>query len=482
MPHALRPGLILWIGLSLPSLAHAQAPIAAGNLIVVRVGDGASALTNASTAAFLDEYTPSGVLVQSLALPQASSGTMLACTLSGTATSEGHLNISPDGAYFTLGGYNTSAGLAAVATTASTTVARVVARIDLSGNIDTASSINNAFSAGAVRSVATDNGLQFWACGPNSGVQYLTYGSASSSAASTGTPTNLRDLGIYQGQLYCSSGSGAFQGVCSVGSWLPTAGAAITRLPGFPSVAGTQSTYDWFFADANTCYCTNDAAVGGGIQKWVWTAGTWNLAYTLTPAGTVARYLTGTVQNGIATLYATTTQTTGNAIVAVTDTGPLSLFATVATAQPNTVLRGLRVSGLRGYTYGAGAASPTSTALPRVRTSAPPQLGDANFAVQADNLQPFGFGFMVLGLGSCLTSGIPLPGGPATLNLYVNPIASNSLLLADGTGTGSLRLPLPSASAFLGVTLASQVLAYDPAMPDALPLGASAGLTIVLGP
>ena len=54
--------------------AVAQAPFTFGNIVVVRVGDGAAALTNASTATFLDEYTPAGALVQSIALPTAASG------------------------------------------------------------------------------------------------------------------------------------------------------------------------------------------------------------------------------------------------------------------------------------------------------------------------------------------------------------------------------------------------------------------------
>ena len=44
---------------------------AAGNVVVYRVGAGATALSNATAAVFLDEYTTAGVLVQSIVLPSA---------------------------------------------------------------------------------------------------------------------------------------------------------------------------------------------------------------------------------------------------------------------------------------------------------------------------------------------------------------------------------------------------------------------------
>ena len=55
------------IGLAaLPARAAGFTP---GNLVVVRVGAGATALSNAATQVFLDEYSPTGGLVQSVPLP-----------------------------------------------------------------------------------------------------------------------------------------------------------------------------------------------------------------------------------------------------------------------------------------------------------------------------------------------------------------------------------------------------------------------------
>src|SRR5205085_8054048 len=106
--------------LSFISSAVIAAPFTAGNIVIYRVGDGGATLGSTGTAVFLDEYTPAGVLVQSVAMPTAgSSGRLVA---SGTATTEGFLTRSEDGRYLVVPGYD--AALGATVTT-STTVPRV---------------------------------------------------------------------------------------------------------------------------------------------------------------------------------------------------------------------------------------------------------------------------------------------------------------------------------------------------------------------
>ena len=316
-----------------------------GNIVVVRVGDGAASLSPAATAVFLDEYTPGGTLVQTIALPTSISGSNFRLTNSGTATSEGFLNLSADGQYFVHGGYDAALGTASIASTTSAANARVVARVDLNGNIDTSTALGDAYSAGNIRSATSDDGTQFWTGGTASstgGVRYASLGATTTTQLST-TITNTRVIGIYAGQLYVSSSTGTFLGVSSVGTGLPTtSGETITLLPGFPTTAG-PSTYDYFFADPNTLYVADDrAGVAGGVQKWTLSAGTWTLQYTLNPSTGGCRGLTGYVSSGVATLFATTTQSNANDIVSVTDTGPSSLFSTVASAAGNTAFRGLR--------------------------------------------------------------------------------------------------------------------------------------------
>ena len=90
------------------------APFTAGNLVVYRVGTGATALSNAATDVFLDEYTTSGTLVQSIALPTSISGSNKRLVSSGTAVSEGFLTLSSDGKYLLLTGYDAAIGLSLI--------------------------------------------------------------------------------------------------------------------------------------------------------------------------------------------------------------------------------------------------------------------------------------------------------------------------------------------------------------------------------
>ena len=472
----------LFTGLALAASALAQSPLTNGNLVVVRVGTGAAALSGSTQAVFVDEYTTAGTLVQSLTLPVAASGASGALTLSGTATSEGHINLTADGRYLSMAGYNLVPGTASPAGTASATVSRVIARIDGAGVIDTSTQITNSFSAGTVRSAATDDGSQFWVSGSNSGVQYVTFGATTSTAASTGTPTNLRDVQIWNRQLFCSTASGTTQGVCTVGTGTPTTGAAIAQLPGFPTTG--ISNYDFFFADANTLYIADDGALSGGIRKYTQTAGTWSLAYTLVPSGTLCRYLTGKVDPaGVVTLFATTTQATANTIVSVVDAGAGSPFTTVATAAANTVFRGCRSLNARGSVLFGGAGSPTTLATtPTIDAVGTPVIGNAGFTVTGSNFLPFGPGGLLVKVGALLPFGIPLPGAQPGCDLWVGlPEDIFGITFADASGNATYGLGLPNDPFFLGLQVGAQWLVLDPALPFSLQLATSRGMQLVLG-
>ncbi|MFN9757068.1 MAG: DUF3616 domain-containing protein, partial [Planctomycetota bacterium] len=332
------------LALALAAAATAQSPITPGNLIVSRIGDGAAALTSAATARFLDEYTPAGVLVQTIALPTAVAGANRRLTDSGTATSNGFVTQSADGRFLVAAGYDAAPGTAAVTGSASATVQRVIARIGLDGVVDTSTALVDAYTGNNFRGACSVDGGQFWTSGtgttPTPGVRYVAALGATTSVQLSTTVTNIRCVDLARGQLYCSSASGAFQGVSAVGAGLPTtSGQTITLLPGFPTATG-PSSYDFFFADANTLYVADDrATAAGGIQKWALAGGTWTLAYTLSPGTNVGcRGLSGTVDNGVVTLYATTTAALAQ-VVRVVDGGATSAFTTLLTAATNTALR-----------------------------------------------------------------------------------------------------------------------------------------------
>lgn len=322
-----------------------------GNLVVVQVGTGAAVLNNGATDAFLLEYGTAGSLVQAISLPTAVSGLNQPLTLSGTATSEGFITLSQNGLYLTMAGYAATPGTATPQTATAVTVNRAVGRIDLNGNIDTTTSLNDAYNGSNIRSAASTDGSSIWTSGNGGTGQGATAGTRSTSLGSTtttglhATTTNIRLVNIFNGQLYADSGSAGFTGVGTVGAGLPTSsGQTFTLLPGFPTT-GTHSPYDFWFKDANTIYVADDgsAANGGGIQKWTQTAGTWSLVYTLLNDGattTAVRGLAGTMDgNGDAVLFGTT----GSALITVTDTGASATGTTLATAPLNTAFRGVEL-------------------------------------------------------------------------------------------------------------------------------------------
>jgi hypothetical protein len=222
------------------------APLTSGNLVIYRIGDGSAAPTSAATAVFLDEYSTSGTLVQSIPMPTATSGANRKLTASGTASSEGCPTRSVDGKFVTLMGYDAAVGTASITSSSSSTINRVVGIVNANGQVDTSTALTDAVTGSNPRGVASTDGLSLWVTGGAGGVRYTTAGSTSSTQLSTSV-TNLRVLNIFDNQLYTTSASGAFR-LASVGSGTPTtSGQTITNLPGFPTSSG--SPYGFFFAD-----------------------------------------------------------------------------------------------------------------------------------------------------------------------------------------------------------------------------------------
>ncbi|HEX3800034.1 MAG TPA: PEP-CTERM sorting domain-containing protein [Verrucomicrobiae bacterium] len=319
------------------------AAVTPGDILVVQVGNGSAALAGTATATFLDEYSLTGTLVQQFALPTAASGSQDALTLSGSSTAEGFLELSGDGNYVTIGGYNLAPG-GTTGTSSAATVNRVVGLLNLNtGALDTSTAINGGTS-GNIRSVYTANGTSFYAASSSAGVGYdATFGSASSATQLSTSPSNTRVTKVVNGQLYVTSASGTFLGVGTIGTGTPTTGSQTsTLLTGFPTT-GSHSSYDYFFATPTTLYVADDgsAAAGGGIQKWVFSSGAWSLQYTLLNNGTadtVVRGLSGFVDgSGNVDLYGST----GTTAIEVTDTGASATATTIATAGANEAFRGI---------------------------------------------------------------------------------------------------------------------------------------------
>ncbi|HVM47988.1 MAG TPA: hypothetical protein VMU04_08170 [Candidatus Acidoferrum sp.] len=308
------------------------------DLAVVRIGDGSGTLSSAGTAVFVDEFSPSGGLVQSIALPTNGSS---AFVTSGSASSEGALMRSPDASVLCLAGYSTNAGTASIAGTASASVPRAAATLNAGGIFSIAAITTTQFSGNNLRSAATDGANDFWAGGAVSGVCYL--GTTAAAATIQSTLANTRVVNIFNGNLYFTSAAGGGLGLYSLDG-LPVAPSAVST----NILTGTGSSpYGFALNPAGTvAYIADDRAIasGGGIQKWTNSGGAWSLAYTLgTGAGSTngARGLTADFSGANAVIYATTTESSTNRLIAVADTGSTAVATTLATAAANTVFRGV---------------------------------------------------------------------------------------------------------------------------------------------
>ena len=291
-------------------------PFTPGDLAIYRTG-GSGALSSAATAVTLDEYTPGGTLVQSIALPTTSSGANHALTASGQASSEGLLTLSADGKYLVLTGYNAAVGTASIASSVTTAgasqVLRDVGLVSITGNIDT-STTTTSFSGNNPRSAvydpAANNGAgAIWIVGANTGVVETTDGGSGAGTVVSSTVTNLRAIEVFNGQLYVSTGSGSTRGVYSIGTGEPittgtTSTSSVVDAPG-----ASSSPYQYFFARLGTGTAFNGydtlylADSGGTIQKYAYSGSAWSLKGSITATGVTG--LTGTVSGTSVTLYGT---------------------------------------------------------------------------------------------------------------------------------------------------------------------------------
>jgi hypothetical protein len=252
------------------------------NIVIYRAGDGVLVLNNQPTPVFLDEYTRSGVLVQSVPV----STNNYACA--GNATAEGLMTRSTDKQYLVFVGYGTNRTFGAPApSSSSTNVPRVIGRVDGNGNVDVSTRLVDFNSGGNPRAAVSTNGIDMWVAGSVSGIRHTTLGSTNSSVVCTNPTSNFRALNIYSNQLYAGSASVAVR-VTTVGTGLPTSDSVAVNLPGYSTtetspynfvlfklkVGGTDPFDTLYVADDNANNAGSGAG-GGAVFKWSLVGGTW---------------------------------------------------------------------------------------------------------------------------------------------------------------------------------------------------------------
>ena len=332
-----------------------------GNVVVCRIGTGSASLTSDATPVFLDEFTPDGTYVSTVAMPTAASGSNSMLTLSGTSAAECQITLSADGRYIIVPGYEQFPGASGVSNSMGR---RVFARVDGLGTVDTTTT-TSSFGSSAVRSATSLDGSGIWAVGSGGGVFHFPFGSFTPAATtvSNSVATN-RSVRIFGGQLFTSSSAGSYR-IGTVGTGTPTGtGNTMTAIPGYPTgdaaVGFFLADLDSGVAGLDTLYVSDEGTgtgrSGGGVKKFSLVAGAWSYNGTfparVSPAipATIFSGLTGAVTSpGTVTLFATRGINQGNLLVKFVDStgynvAPTATPALLSTAATNTVYRGVVLS------------------------------------------------------------------------------------------------------------------------------------------
>ena len=365
---------ILTISFALFTSTSANAVnLTVGNILVERVGNGTAALSSAATDIAVLEFTTSGSAIQTISFPSTGATQQ---TDSGSATSNGYLN-SYNG-LVAVTGYNSSAGTTGVASLNT----KVTSVLDNTGTVvnrvtyptgGASGTPVSPFSGNNIRSAIATGSNTFYAVGTSSGSP-VTGGAwyfngndfTQISSTTTGQPTNLRNIEIFNNQLYVSSSTSTFLGISKIGTGLSTTSGQTVSLE--INMGTGASPYGFVMFDTNrdslldTAFIADDRAqTGGGLQKWTFNGTTWVNNYSLLfasaatglglAATTTANYagirgLTGSYDDatGAFSLFATTTETASNRIVSVLDNGATpTTYTTLATAGSNTLFRGIDI-------------------------------------------------------------------------------------------------------------------------------------------
>ncbi|MBC7745102.1 MAG: T9SS type A sorting domain-containing protein [Flavobacterium sp.] len=304
--------LLTTFGFILGALYASAQSFTPGNLAVYRYGNGTAALGNSVTVpVFIDEYTPSLVLVKSRAIPSTDNGANLKFTgLGRDGTSkyvdEGISTLSQDGKYLTIFGYNQIVG-GAVPSTSNGLVVGVIAA-DGSFNSTTTLSNDPTTGMGSPRSAVFDGTADIWANGSQNGIQYTTLGATTSTRIST-AQSAAKSLAIAKAsvsgtysanRLYVANG-----GVNSLYS-----GTSKSELAFAIPLPKTSTTFD-ISAPFTSVIAANQVAIVSILGR--------TIIYVADDANsTIRRYYLSTDGSGLGTYTAFTDATNFNNIKSIT--------------------------------------------------------------------------------------------------------------------------------------------------------------------
>jgi hypothetical protein len=326
--------------ITLAGVTTSASPVSSGNLLIYRVGTGSGALGTTATAVFLDEYTPLGSLVQSIALPTTGSGELTAI---GNATTEGIMSVVNNGtpqAQVVFTGYRADAG---VATATAQAANKVIGLVGLTGVPDTTSFAVTDAGTVSMRSATSTDGSSLFYIGTSGQVRYVgTPGPAATSVSID--VRNSRQVRLDGTKLFASNGSTAITGKVQEYGNLPT-----TTTAAVPDVvlATTDAVNGFAVFDLNSGVAGADtiyalSTVVNQLVKWTFNGTTWTASGFIS-AGS-AQNITGYADAGGVHLFLTSGSTLYSELDAsgygANITGSLT---TLASAAANTGFRGISV-------------------------------------------------------------------------------------------------------------------------------------------
>lgn len=317
------------------------------NILALRIGDGTLALSGSAQPVFFDEITPAGVVAQTIAMPMANVGANRRFTLSGTATTDGVINLSPDRKFLTITGYNAPLYSPGVTGSSIGTVQRLVALVDFNGTVNTTTRLN-AYDLQGIRGGVTVDGTGFWTSGPTTGsgprsICYVPFGNDGTGVVQINTTSNSRSIAVSNSNLIISTATtiGQIIGLPTGTSPAPTS-----------IITGLTDAYNFVFLDLDAGVAGNDVVYiadnTGGLKKFSFDGTTWTARGVLTGSTTtVTARFTGTnveiythVGTGAAnTVYRVVDNAAFNAPITGNTTAITAAGTLVRTTVANTVYR-----------------------------------------------------------------------------------------------------------------------------------------------
>src|ERR1043166_1087321 len=320
--------------------------LAQSNLFVIRLGDGAQALSLNGNSMYLDQFGANGSYISTLCVPETTPSGIIAIGqpnvqgTSGNITGSG-LSRSADGRLLVLAGYNTSIGYgSSLPGSDSVSVPRGIATVNSVGQYTLAvSSTNAVYTQSAFRTGVTDGTNNFWGCANKSGLYYFGFDDPEGSLVPP--PTNIRNFGVFNGDLYYASAVSGNEGIWQV-TGMPHGSSSSTLL--FSGAGNFNADMD-VSPDGTLIYVADDAPAtsGGGILRFKFDGANWSQEYTLNSGlSTGARYVGADFSGPNPVLVAVTPDAENNRIVIIVDSGAGSPGTTIANAGVNQVFRGTR--------------------------------------------------------------------------------------------------------------------------------------------